>query len=126
MNISILSNNVNIKEIIKSHINNITININPDDGTFLNELFFTKYDLLLIDMTVETASDLIQKLKEETQTNSIPVVYITDNFDFTYFQKFGYNLGEVDYLLNPLDKNQLIHKINQYHLIVLYFLLFFL
>lgn len=114
MNISILSNNVNIKEIIKSHINNITVNINPDDATFLNELFFTKYDLLLIDMTVETASNLIRRLKEETQTNSIPVVYITENFDFTYFQKFGYNLGEVDYLLNPLDKNQLIHKINQY------------
>jgi len=71
-------------------------------------------DLIILDVQMpemdgfQTASML--KIRKKTQ--DIPIVFLTAAFKTKEFQKKGYDVGAVDYLLKPIDDNQLINKIS--------------
>jgi len=71
-------------------------------------------DLIILDVQMpemdgfQTASML--KIRKKTQ--DIPVIFLTAAFKTEEFQKKGYDVGAVDYLLKPIDDNQLINKIS--------------
>jgi PAS domain S-box-containing protein len=70
-------------------------------------------DLIILDVQMpgmdgfQTASML--KIRKRTQ--DIPIIFLTAAFNTEEFQKKGYDVGAVDYLLKPIDDNQLINKI---------------
>ncbi len=70
-------------------------------------------DLIILDVQMpemdgfQTASML--KIRKKTQ--DIPIIFLTAAFKTEEFQKKGYDVGAVDYLLKPIDDNQLINKI---------------
>ncbi len=70
-------------------------------------------DLIVLDVQMpemdgfQTASML--KIRKKTQ--DIPIIFLTAAFKTEEFQKKGYDVGAVDYLLKPIDDNQLINKI---------------
>ena len=48
------------------------------------------------------------------RTRDIPIIFLTAAFKSEEFQQRGYAIGAVDYLLKPIEDNQLINKISAY------------
>ncbi len=73
-------------------------------------------DLIILDVQMpemdgfQTAS----MLKIRNKTKDIPIIFLTAAFKTEEFQQKGYEVGAVDYLLKPIDDNQLINKISTY------------
>jgi PAS domain S-box-containing protein len=53
-------------------------------------------------------------LKVRQKTKDIPIIFLTAAYKTDEFQKKGYAVGAADYLLKPIDDNQLINKISTY------------
>ncbi len=73
-------------------------------------------DLIILDVQMpemdgfQTAS----MLKIRKKTRDIPIIFLTAAYKTQEFQQKGYDVGAVDYLLKPIDDNQLINKISTY------------
>lgn len=73
-------------------------------------------DLIILDIQMpemdgfQTAS----MLKIRKKTRDIPIIFLTAAFKTEEFQQKGYEVGAADYLLKPIDDNQLINKISTY------------
>jgi len=73
-------------------------------------------DLVILDVQMpemdgfETAS----MLKIRRRTRDIPIIFLTAAFKTDEFQRKGYEVGAADYLLKPIEDNQLINKISTY------------
>ncbi len=73
-------------------------------------------DLIILDVQMpemdgfQTAS----MLKIRKKTRDIPIIFLTAALKTEEFQQKGYEVGGVDYLLKPIDDNQLINKISTY------------
>ena len=73
-------------------------------------------DLIILDIQMpgmdgfQTAS----MLKIRKKTRDIPIIFLTAAFKTEEFQQKGYELGAADYLLKPIDDNQLLNKISTY------------
>jgi len=76
----------------------------------------THIDLIVLDIQMpeidgfQTAS----MLKIRRKTRDIPIIFLTAAFKTDEFQQKGYDVGAVDYLLKPIDDNQLLNKISTY------------
>lgn len=53
-------------------------------------------------------------LKIRRRTADIPIIFLTAAYKTEEFQRKGYAVGAVDYLLKPIDDNLLINKISTY------------
>jgi len=73
-------------------------------------------DLIVLDiqMPVMDGFQTASMLKIRKKTKDIPIIFLTAAFKTDEFQKKGYDVGAVDYLLKPIDDNQLINKISTY------------
>ncbi|MGB5261578.1 MAG: response regulator [Gammaproteobacteria bacterium] len=75
-----------------------------------------RIDLIILDVQMpemdgfQTAS----MLKVRKRTRDIPIIFLTAAYKTDEFQKKGYEVGAADYLLKPIDDNQLINKISTY------------
>jgi PAS domain S-box-containing protein len=75
-----------------------------------------RIDLIVLDIQMpemdgfQTAS----MLKVRQKTRDIPIIFLTAAYKTDEFQKKGYEVGAADYLLKPIDDNQLINKISTY------------
>lgn len=73
-------------------------------------------DLIILDVQMpdmdgyQTAS----MLKIRKKTRNIPIIFLTAAYKTREFQQKGYDVGAVDYLVKPIDDNQLINKIGTY------------
>ncbi|MGF1613573.1 MAG: response regulator [Gammaproteobacteria bacterium] len=73
-------------------------------------------DLIILDVHMpdmdgfQTAS----MLKIRRRTADIPIIFLTAAYKTEEFQRKGYAIGAVDYLLKPIDDNLLINKISTY------------
>ena len=75
-----------------------------------------RIDLIILDVQMpdmdgfQTAS----MLKVRHKTRDIPIIFLTAAYKTDDFQQKGYEVGAADYLLKPIDDNQLINKISTY------------
>jgi len=75
-----------------------------------------RIDLMVLDIQMpemdgfQTAS----MLKVRQKTRDIPIIFLTAAYKTDEFQQKGYEVGAADYLLKPIDDNQLINKISTY------------
>jgi len=115
MNVTIFSNNTKLKQNIESYTNDITIKQINNLSSFLEELLFLRPHLFIIDANEDDINTIYIKLKNESQLKDIPILFIVDVFNFNTFQKLGFNIGEVDYVQNPIEISQLISKLNSYY-----------
>ena len=76
----------------------------------------SRIDLIVLDIQMpemdgfQTAS----MLKVRQKTRGIPIIFLTAAYKTDEFQQKGYEVGAADYLLKPIDDNQLINKISTY------------
>ena len=73
-------------------------------------------DLVILDvqMPVMDGFQTASMLKIRKRTRDIPIIFLTAAFKTEEFQQRGYEVGAADYLLKPIDDNQLINKISTY------------
>lgn len=70
-------------------------------------------DLILLDimMPEEDGFEVIQKLKRDPQTVSIPVIFLTGSNNVEH-KLLGFRLGAVDYIVKPFQSEEVIARIN--------------
>jgi PAS domain S-box-containing protein len=73
-------------------------------------------DLIILDVQMPEIDGFqtAQMLKIRKKTRDIPIIFLTAAFKTEEFQSKGYDVGAADYLLKPIDDNQLINKISTY------------
>jgi len=73
-------------------------------------------DLIILDIQMPEMDGFqaASMLKIRKRTKDIPIIFLTAAFKSEEFQEKGYAVGAADYLLKPIDDNQLIHKISIY------------
>lgn len=71
-----------------------------------------KPDLILLDIVLPKSSgfELCQTLKDDPQTEHIPVIFITGTGD-TFNKVQGLDLGAVDYITKPFDPAELLARV---------------
>ncbi len=73
-------------------------------------------DLIILDVQMPEMDGFqtAAMLKKRKRTRDIPIIFLTAAFKSEEFQRRGYAVGAVDYLLKPIEDNQLINKISTY------------
>ena len=73
-------------------------------------------DLIILDVQMPEVDgfETAQMLKLRKKTRDIPIIFLTAAFKTEEFQRKGYDVGAVDYLLKPIDDNQFLNKISTY------------
>ncbi len=73
-------------------------------------------DLIILDLQMPEVDgfETAQMLKLRKKTRDIPIIFLTAAFKTGEFQRKGYAVGAVDYLLKPIDDNQFLNKISTY------------
>jgi len=73
-------------------------------------------DLIILDVQMPEVDgfETAQMLKLRKKTRDIPIIFLTAAFKTEEFQRRGYEVGAADYLLKPIDDNQLINKLSTY------------
>ena len=73
-------------------------------------------DLIILDVQMPEVDgfETAQMLKLRKKTRDIPIIFLTAAFKTEEFQRKGYDVGAVDYLLKPIDDNQFLDKISTY------------
>ena len=75
-----------------------------------------RIDLIILDVQMPEMDGFqtATMLKVRKRTRDIPIIFLTAAYKTDEFQKKGYEVGAADYLLKPIDDNQLINKISTY------------
>jgi len=76
----------------------------------------TDLDLVILDVQMPEMDgfEVASLLKMRKRTRDIPVIFLTAAFKADEFQRRGYDMGAVDYLLKPIDDHLLLNKISAY------------
>jgi PAS domain S-box-containing protein len=116
----IVDDNVNnlyaLRTLIQNHMDVEVVEATSGQMALDIALATPDLDLIVLDIQMpemdgfQTAS----MLKIRNKTKDIPIIFLTAAFKTDEFQKKGYAVGAVDYLLKPIDDNQLINKISTY------------
>ncbi len=77
-------------------------------------------DLVILDVQMPELDGFqtAQMLKIRKKTRDIPIIFLTAAYKTREFQQKGYEVGAADYLLKPIDDNQLINKISTYFRVI--------
>jgi CheY-like chemotaxis protein len=75
-----------------------------------------RIDLIVLDVQMPEMDGFqtATMLKVRKRTRDIPIIFLTAAYKTDEFQQKGYEVGAADYLLKPIDDNQLINKISTY------------
>jgi PAS domain S-box-containing protein len=75
-----------------------------------------RIDLIVLDVQMPDMDGFqtTSMLKVRQRTRDIPIIFLTAAYKTDEFQQKGYEVGAADYLLKPIDDNQLINKISTY------------
>ncbi len=105
-----------LRALINKHMDVEVLQASSGQAAIDSALNDPRIDLIILDVQMpemdgfQTAS----MLKVRQRTKDIPIIFLTAAYKTDEFQKKGYVVGAADYLLKPIDDNQLINKISTY------------
>ena len=105
-----------LRALITRHMDVEVLEANSGQAALDIALNNPRIDLIVLDVQMpemdgfQTAS----MLKVRQKTRDIPIIFLTAAYKTDEFQQKGYEVGAADYLLKPIDDNQLINKISTY------------
>ena len=105
-----------LKSLINKHMDVDVLEADSGRTALDTALDDPRIDLIVLDIQMpemdgfQTAS----MLKVRQKTRDIPIIFLTAAYKTDEFQQKGYEVGAADYLLKPIDDNQLINKISTY------------
>lgn len=103
-----------IREILKSSGNDFIIEELYNGKDVLNFSKDFNPDLILLDLMMPEVSgiDVIDFLKKDPQTKEIPIIVITA-YDSEENLLKSFNIGAIDYIKKPINKTELLSRINK-------------
>jgi PAS domain S-box-containing protein len=105
-----------LRQLIRQHL--AAEVLEADSGKAALQLCMEQNDIDLIILDIQMPEldgfQTASMLKIRKKTRDIPIIFLTAAFKTEEFQQKGYAVGAVDYLLKPIDDNQLINKISTY------------
>ena len=110
------NNLYSLRTLINHHMDVEVLEADSGQATLDLALENPRIDLIVLDIQMpgmdgfQTAS----MLKVRQKTRDIPIIFLTAAYKTDEFQIKGYEVGAADYLLKPIDDNQLINKISTY------------
>jgi PAS domain S-box-containing protein len=110
------NNLYSLRALINKHMDVEVLQASSGHAAIDTALSNPRIDLIILDVQMpeidgfQTAS----MLKVRQKTKDIPIIFLTAAYKTDEFQKKGYAVGAADYLLKPIDDNQLINKISTY------------
>jgi len=110
------NNLFSLRALIEKHMDVEVLDADSGQAAIDIALANPRIDLIVLDIQMpemdgfQTAS----MLKVRQKTRDIPVIFLTAAYKTDEFQQKGYEVGGADYLLKPIDDNQLINKISTY------------
>lgn len=115
----VISDNLNslfaLSGIIKRHIDANVLEANSVDEALqiLNDQLI---DLIILDISMEYTNgfQLVSIIKRGKKTQNVPIILLTTACITDELQKRGFEAGEIDYLVKPIDEYQLISRISVY------------
>ncbi|MDH3901245.1 MAG: response regulator, partial [Gammaproteobacteria bacterium] len=108
------NNLYSLKTLIRKYMDVEVIQATSGRSALDTALQDPRIDLIVLDIQMpemdgfQTAS----MLKVRQKTRDIPIIFLTAAYKTDEFQRKGYEVGAADYLLKPIDDNQLINKIS--------------
>jgi PAS domain S-box-containing protein len=105
-----------LRALIEKHLGVEVLEADSGQAALDMALQNPRIDLVVLDVQMpdmdgfQTAS----MLKVRQKTRDIPIIFLTAAYKTDEFQQKGYEVGAADYLLKPIDDNQLINKISTY------------
>ena len=105
-----------LRALIAKHMDVEVLEADSGQAALDIALHNSRIDLIVLDVQMpemdgfQTAS----MLKVRQRTRDIPIIFLTAAYKTDEFQQKGYEVGAADYLLKPIDDNQLINKISTY------------
>ena len=105
-----------LRALIEKHMDAEVLDADSGQAALDMALQNPRIDLIVLDVQMpemdgfQTAS----MLKVRQRTQDIPIIFLTAAYKTDEFQQRGYEVGAADYLLKPIDDNQLINKISTY------------
>ncbi|MDF1875556.1 response regulator [Sulfurimonas sp. SAG-AH-194-I05] len=89
----------------------LSFETNPQKG--LKRIFSENFDLILLDINMPQMSglDLCKRIKNDTETKDIPVIFLSA-FNDTKTITDAFNLGGVDYITKPFNGLELIARVH--------------
>jgi two-component system, sensor histidine kinase and response regulator len=96
---------------------NIIVSTNGDEAISLSQE--NNIDLILLDVVMPKMSGIkVAKLLQHTEkTKDIPIIFVTATC-YSDFQNEGFDVGTVDYISKPIEKNILINRVGLYLTII--------
>ena len=110
------NNLYSLKTLIRKYMDVEVIQATSGRSALDTALQDPRIDLIVLDIQMpemdgfQTAS----MIKVRQKTRDIPIIFLTAAYKTDEFQRKGYEVGAADYLLKPIDDNQLINKISTY------------
>jgi PAS domain S-box-containing protein len=110
------NNLYSLRALINKHMDVEVLQASSGHAAIDTALSNPRIDLIILDVQMpeidgfQTAS----MLKVRQKTKDTPIIFLTAAYKTDEFQKKGYAVGAADYLLKPIDDNQLINKISTY------------
>ena len=82
----------------------------------LNKTLNKNVNLIIIDVEVSSINgfETLKILKSTAKTKNIPIIFLTSVFESNMLIKHGFEFGEIDYLLKPIEEYQFINRIKLY------------
>jgi PAS domain S-box-containing protein len=101
-----------IQKLLRNNYN-VTTSLSADDALKLVEEY--KFDLILLDIMMSGIDgfEFCQILKSDPKTTEIPVIFLTARTDSESIVQ-GFDLGAVDYITKPFNKQELFAKIKNH------------
>jgi PAS domain S-box-containing protein len=105
-----------LRTLIKQHLEVEVLEASSGQQAIDIALGSPDIDLIILDIQMPEMDGFqaASMLKIRKRTKNIPIIFLTAAFKSEEFQEKGYAVGAADYLLKPIDDNQLIHKISTY------------
>ncbi|MBT8123011.1 MAG: response regulator [Gammaproteobacteria bacterium] len=110
------NNLFSLQALINKHMDVEVISANSGQRAVEIALENPRIDLIVLDIQMPEMDGFqtATMLKVRKRTRDIPIIFLTAAYKTDEFQQKGYEVGAADYLLKPIDDNQLINKISTY------------
>jgi len=113
-NILIVDDDKNSIEIVDSILHEYTVTSTYDATEAIELTKENNFDLIILDimMPVIDGYQLCWKLKKETKTKDIPIIFLTANTDENSIER-AYSVGANDYVTKPIKPKELLIRIDK-------------
>ena len=110
------NNLFSLQTLINRHMDVEVLLANSGERALEMALENPRIDLIILDVQMPEMDGFqtATMLKVRKRTRDIPIIFLTAAYKTDEFQQKGYEVGAADYLLKPIDDNQLINKISTY------------